>query len=98
MYLPQEIRNARVLITVKTYPASSAKYGEPVCTAGLLNGKKWVRIYPIPYNFIKNDNEYPKYSFIELDLVRNKKDFRPERDRKSTRLNSSHQKISYAVF
>src|SRR5690606_41949608 len=31
-------------------------------------------------------------------LVRHARDQRPHRDRKSTRLNSSHVKISYAVF
>ena len=78
MYLPQEIYNARVLITVKTYPLPSGKYGELVCTAGLLDGKKWVRIYPIPYRFLYDGKQYPKYSCVELDLIRNEKDFRPE--------------------
>jgi len=78
MYLPQEIHNAHVLITVKTYPLPSGKYGELVCTAGLLDGKKWVRIYPIPYRFLSDGKQYPKYSWVELDLIRNGKDFRPE--------------------
>jgi len=78
MYLPQEIHNARVLITIKTYPLPSGKYGELVCTAGLLDGKKWVRIYPIPYRFLSDGKQYPKYSWVELDLIRNGKDFRPE--------------------
>jgi hypothetical protein len=78
MYLPQEIRKAHILITVKTYPVPPSKYGEPVFTAGLLDGKKWLRIYPIPYKLLTNDINYPKYSFIELDLIRNTKDFRPE--------------------
>ena len=78
MYLPQEIHNARVLITIKTYPLPSGKYGELVCTAGLLDGKKWVRIYPIPYRFLSDGKQYPKYSWVALDLIRNGKDFRPE--------------------
>ena len=78
MYLPDEIQNARVLITVKTYPLPSSKYRELVCTAGLLNGEKWVRIYPIAFRFLSNNKQYPKYGWIELNLVRNKKDFRPE--------------------
>jgi hypothetical protein len=78
MYLPPEIHSARVLITVKTYPLPSGKYGELVCTAGLLDGEKWVRIYPVPYRFLADGKKYPKYSWIELDLIRNGKDFRPE--------------------
>ena len=78
MYLPPEIPKARVLITVKTYPLPSRKYGELVCTAGLLNGEKWIRIYPIPFRFLDDKGQYPKYSWIELDLVRKNSDFRPE--------------------
>jgi hypothetical protein len=78
LYLPPELPNARVLITVKTYPLPSNTYGELVCTAGLLDGKKWIRIYPVPYRFLKDDQRYPRYSWVELDLVRNDKDFRPE--------------------
>ena len=86
MYLPQEIHNARVLITIKTYPLPSGKYGELVCTAGLLDGKKWVRIYPIPYRFLSDGKQYPKYSWVELDLIRNGKDFRPESYRPRKRI------------
>lgn len=78
MYLPFEIPNAKVLITVKTYPLPSRKYGELVCTAGLLDGEKWIRIYPVPYRFLKDDKQYPKYGWVELDLIKNTNDFRPE--------------------
>lgn len=73
--LPQ----ARVLITVKTYPQPSSSYGELVCTAGLLNGEQWIRIYPIPFRFLQDrSKQYPKYSWITLDLERRTRDFRPE--------------------
>jgi len=78
MCLPTELPKAHVLTTVKTYPLPSGKYGELVCTAGLLSGEKWVRIYPIPLKLLSNDEGFPKYSWIELDLVRDTKDFRPE--------------------
>jgi len=77
-YLPDELPNARVLITVKTYPLPSRSYTELVCTAGLLDGEKWIRMYPIPFRFLQDQKQYPKYSWIEVDLVRNTKDFRPE--------------------
>jgi len=78
MYLPQEIHKARVLIAVKTYPMPSGKDGELVSAAGLLDGEKWVRIYPLPYAFLTDGSKYKKYSYVELDLIRNRKDFRPE--------------------
>jgi hypothetical protein len=77
-YLPDELLNARVLITVKTYPLPSRSYTELVCTAGLLDGEKWIRMYPIPYRFLQDQQKYPKYSWIELNLTRKKDDFRPE--------------------
>jgi len=78
MYLPKSIPKAKVLVTVKTYPQPSSKYGELVCTAGLLDGNRWVRIYPIPFRYLNDDSRYPKYSWIELDLVKRTRDFRPE--------------------
>lgn len=78
MYLPQEINKAHVLILVKTYPLPNSNYGETVCTAGLLDGEKWVRIYPISWQVLKDSQKYPKYSWIDLDLVRNTSDFRQE--------------------
>jgi len=77
-YLPDELPNARVLITVKTYPLPSRSYTELVCTAGLLNGEKWIRMYPIPYRFLQDQQKYPKYSWMELNLTRKTHDFRPE--------------------
>ena len=77
-YLPVELPKAKVLITVKTYPLPSRSYTELVCTAGLLDGEKWIRIYPVPFRFLQDGDKYPKYSWVELDLVRNTKDFRPE--------------------
>jgi hypothetical protein len=76
-YLPREIPKARVLITVKTYPLPYTSHGEIVCTAGLLENGKWVRVYPIRYRVLPNLN-LRKYSWIELDLVKITSDKRPE--------------------
>lgn len=68
----------KILITVKAYPAISKKYSETVCTAGITEDGKWIRIYPIPFRQLDYDKQFRKYEWIELDLVRNKSDFRPE--------------------
>lgn len=78
MYLPNSLPNAKVLITVKTYPLPSRKYDELVCTAGLLPDKKWIRIYPVPFRWKPFDEQYKKYNWVELNLEHNLKDFRPE--------------------
>lgn len=68
-----------VLIAVKTYPTLSEKYGELVCTAGFLEDGSWIRIYPVPFRQLKQKNQYNKWQWITIDLVRNdKKDFRVE--------------------
>ncbi len=74
----------KVLITVKTYPTLSAKYEELVCTAGFREDGSWIRIYPIPFRKMSYERQYKKYDWIELDLVKNEDDFRPESYRPKT--------------
>lgn len=74
----------RVLITVKTYPTLSAKYDELVCTAGFRENGTWIRIYPVPFRKMSYDKQYKKYDWIEVDLVKNDRDFRPESYRPRT--------------
>jgi hypothetical protein len=74
----------KILITVTTYPLPSRSYDELVCTAGILEDGSWIRIYPMPLSFLReqkvNGNiKVTKYTWIELDLRRRSdKDFRPE--------------------
>jgi len=68
----------RVLIAAKTYPTISGKYDELVCTAGFREDGSWIRIYPIPFRKKSYNEQYSKYDWIEIDLVKNKSDFRPE--------------------
>ncbi len=68
----------KVLITVKTYPTLSAKYDELVCTAGFREDGTWIRIYPVPFRKKAYHEQYKKYDWIEVDLVKNDGDFRPE--------------------
>lgn len=68
----------KILITVKTYPAISGKYEELVCTAGFREDGSMIRLYPIPFRKKSYEEQYKKYEWIELDIVKNKSDFRPE--------------------
>ncbi len=78
MYLPDAIPKAKVLVTVKTYPNPSVKYDELVCNAGFLESGEWIRVYPIKFRALPYEQQYKKYSWIELNLVRKKDDFRQE--------------------
>lgn len=68
----------RVLITVKAYPLPSRSYDELVCTAGITEEGEWIRIYPVPFRFLRDEGQYSKYQWVELDLKRREDDFRPE--------------------
>ncbi|WP_256011761.1 hypothetical protein [Desertivirga xinjiangensis] len=68
----------KVLIAVKTYPTLSTKYDELVCTAEFREDGTWIRIYPVSFRKKSYDQQYKKYDWIELDLVKNTSDFRPE--------------------
>jgi len=68
----------KILITVKTYPSISSKYEELVCTAGFDENGNFIRIYPIPFRKLDYEKQYRKYFWVEMDLVKNTSDFRPE--------------------
>lgn len=74
----------KVLITVKTYPTPTTKYDELVCTAGFTEDGKWIRIYPVEYRKKGYSDQYTKYEWVEVDLVKNTSDFRPESFRPRT--------------
>lgn len=68
----------RVLVTVKTYPTLSKRYGETVCTAGVRPDGTWVRIYPVPFRRLNAEEQYKKFDWIDCRLERNTRDPRPE--------------------
>ena len=73
---------AQVLITVKTYPAPSARHGETVCIAGVrLDGAapSFIRLYPIPFRMLESSNQFAKYQVVEVPVTsRGTRDPRPE--------------------
>lgn len=68
----------KIYIVVKTYPTISKEYSELVCTAGILEDGSWIRLYPVPFRRLDDYQKYPKYTWIEVEVERNTKDFRPE--------------------
>ena len=72
------MQKERILVTVKTYPTLSTKYGETVCTAGIREDGSWVRIYPVPFRRIVEKEQYRKFDWIEGQFKRSSKDYRPE--------------------
>ena len=74
----KNVQKERILVTVKTYPTLSKKYGETVCTAGVREDGSWVRLYPVPFRRLDEKEQYSKYDWLECSLVHHASDRRPE--------------------
>lgn len=89
---PQRLR---VLITVKAAPNPSANYGETVCVAGIradLARPGWVRLYPINFRYLGEEESFTKYDIVEVDAVPARQDQRREswRPRMQTLVKVAH--------
>lgn len=68
----------RILVAVKTYPLPSTTHTETVCTAGLCENGRWIRLYPIAYRLLEKAQRYAKYQWIEVGVEKDSSDTRPE--------------------
>jgi hypothetical protein len=57
----------RFLVTVKTYPSPSVRYLETVCTGGITDDGRWIRLYPVPFRYWSKDQQYKLYDWVEID-------------------------------
>ncbi len=75
----KQIEKKRILVTVKAYPNPSKKYGETVCCAGVdLSNFQLVRLYPVPFRDLDNDQKFKKYSIVDVNCFPPSDDKRPE--------------------
>ena len=73
-----DVRRERILVTVKTYPTLSEKYGETVCTAVVREDGSWIRLYPVPFRRLTEVEQYHKYDWLECRVRTQSSDRRPE--------------------
>ena len=89
---------ATVLVTVKTYPSPSDKYGETVCVAGVRldrGAPEWIRLYPMRFRLVDYDQQFTKYEVIQIPVAsQGSKDPRPESMRPDQTRLRSVRKIS----
>ncbi|MGK9419669.1 hypothetical protein ACSSUR_26505 [Pseudomonas cedrina] len=71
-------RKVRILILCKTYPSPSAKYAETSCVAGMDQSGNFIRIYPVPFRLVTEDQQFAKWQWIEAFIERSPADRRPE--------------------
>ena len=80
------------LVTVKAYPTPSKKHFETTCIAAVTREEGWVRLYPVSYRSLPEDQQFAKYQHIYLRMTKHDRDARPESyrpDEHSIRLGKS---------
>lgn len=73
-----EFQNKKVLIWGKTYPELSTRHKETVCTGGCDEEGHPIRLYPVPLRYLPDRQQYALYDWIDVPMVRQLKDPRPE--------------------
>ena len=75
MQPPQETKKA--LIVVRTYPTPAKSGVEVSCTAAITDKGEWLRLFPVPWRYLPEDQRFRKYQWVELNITK-ASDPRPE--------------------
>lgn len=68
----------RALIVVRTYPTPAKSGAEVSCTAAITDDGQFLRLFPVPWRYLPDDQRFRKYQWVELTLEKSTKDARPE--------------------
>ena len=68
----------RILILCKTYPSPSSKYAETSCVAGMTEDGQLIRLYPVPFRLISDEQQFRKWQWVEARIEHAHNDRRPE--------------------
>lgn len=71
-------RLERILILCKTYPSPSTKHAETSCVAGIDETGKLIRLYPVPFRLIGDEQQFKKWQWITARVEKAPADHRPE--------------------
>lgn len=73
----------RILILCKTYPSPSTRYVETSCVAGMAEDGRLIRLFPVPFRLVEDDQQFRKWQWIRARVRRAQDDARPESHRVS---------------
>ena len=73
----------RILILCKTYPSPSARYVETSCVAGMTEHGRLIRLFPVPFRLVEDEQQFKKWQWITARVRRAQDDARPESHRVS---------------
>lgn len=76
--IPESEQELELLVNCKTYPVVSTKYIETVCTGGVQRNGSFVRLYPVPFRLLDEDEQYKRWDVIRVKAYKDTKDQRPE--------------------
>lgn len=67
-----------LILMVKTYPQPSKRYQNLVCSAGITDDGRWLRLYPIRFEQFIGDYGIEKHDVLRLKIEKNRSDDRKE--------------------
>lgn len=70
-------RTEEIFLTVKAYPTISQRHHEASCMAGITRDGNWIRLYPVYFRDLEDDQKFKKYTWISA-RVKKSPDFRQE--------------------
>lgn len=68
----------RILILCKTYPSPSSRYVETSCVAGMDEEGHLIRLFPVPFRLIEDNQQFRKWQWIRARVRRAQDDARSE--------------------
>ncbi len=71
----------RILILCKTYPSPSSKHVETSCVAGMDESGRLIRLYPVPFRLVNDDQQFKKWQWIQARVKKATNDHRTESHR-----------------
>lgn len=71
----------RILILCKTYPSPSSKYVETSCVAGVTENGNLIRLFPVPFRLVEDEQQFKKWQWISARVRRTQDDVRQESHR-----------------
>src|SRR3546814_9298790 len=80
----------------KTYPSPSGKHSETSCVAGMTEEGSLIRLFPVPFRAIRDEQKFKKWQWISAQIYKAKEDRR--RSEEHTSELQSLMRFSYAVL
>ena len=76
--MPSKDQRAQIRVLVKAFPQHSRKYEETVCCAGITQSGQLIRLFPIVYRMLPQEQRFDRFDLIEAIITQASSDTRPE--------------------